>query len=59
VEPKLNLSLKLSEPSLEACSNAVTYCMLRTKRRRRVLALSALVFATTYAAAALSEAGQG
>jgi len=58
VEPKLNLSLKLSVPSLEACSDAVTYCMLRTKRKRRALAIGAHVFATTYMAVALPEVGR-
>jgi hypothetical protein len=36
----------------------VTYCMLRTKRKCRVVAVGALVFATTYAGAALAEAGE-
>jgi hypothetical protein len=32
VEAKLNLPLKLSAPSLEACVDALTYCKLAAKR---------------------------
>jgi hypothetical protein len=56
VEPKLNLSLKLSPPWLEACSDALTYCMLGTKPKRRVRRISACPFATTYVGAAVPEA---
>jgi hypothetical protein len=37
VEAKLNLPLKLSAASLEACVDALTYCMLAAKRELNLL----------------------
>jgi hypothetical protein len=59
VEPELNLSFKLSAGWLCVCPDAVTYCMLRTKPKGRVVLTRALVFAITYAGVALAKARGG
>jgi hypothetical protein len=58
VEPKLNLPLKLSAPSLEACVDALTYCMLAAKRGRSSLWGDFPEFATTWLSPPSSPGGE-